>query len=244
MSETGITDAEFASFASPGSSFPADAYLDALTAPPPPAELPDPIRAWLSWDQVVINGAVSPGTTTIKAERRWKVDRKKIVGTDRTTLTGIGGEPVDATISIRTWTSSQFVQLVAFIQLNFPKLGKSYPVPMVVSHPQLALLNCNTLYFTKIEPVYNPATREVTLVLVGVEWLPNNPASPNVTSTPVTAVDDGSPLTYTPGFQGNLNSQSLGVTSQSTVAAAMASPPSTDPSQVGPPAAPPIGDDE
>jgi hypothetical protein len=179
----------------------------------------------VAWDTLVVAGVPLPGAARISSGgRQYETDKKKVVGADGQTLTGLGHVPAQLDIALTIWTGRQFQAMSALIPTLLPLPGKGTPQPLAVYHPSLVELGIRSLYFTFIGVLIHMGKGKFERHLRATEFLPTKPA--NVTATP-TASQTANPN----GFAVPTRPSVLPVPSAQQAAA---NPPSTDLSVVGP----------
>jgi hypothetical protein len=145
-----------------------------------------PLSAPQVWDVMTVGGVPLPGLAKVKAKRKYKTDVKNAAGADGATLTGLGHEPTEASITLRIWTEAHWEQLKTVAPLLMPPPKKGLPSPVDVSHPTLAFLKVRSLYFTEIGAPEESSRGVWEVELVATEYLPIKGGA-NVTKTPLGA---------------------------------------------------------
>lgn len=130
-----------------------------------------------SWDTVTLASTDLPGVCSVSGRVARRVDRKTTSGRHATTVTYLGDEPAEFTITVKLWTEAHLLSFEALLDalaqlgpaLDSKDSGKFPRRPVDVRHPTLDLFKiraCHVVEAGMLQPASEPGVFEATFKCV------------------------------------------------------------------------------
>lgn len=103
-----------------------------------------------AWDKPVVAGITMPGICEVDGTGLAKLDRKSAPGSSGATLTYLGADPIEASITVTIWTKEHLATLQQVLDKITPLPGKGTRQPVTVSHPKFSMARVTRLFVSKI----------------------------------------------------------------------------------------------